>query len=72
MKEYVMVNKTKTYQCQNVHRMIARQDNRLELDSKLEIIEADHLHGKLPRKIRESPKTIHHFNFPLRYLNSKI
>jgi hypothetical protein len=67
-----MMSKTKTYQFQNVHRLIAHQDNRPEIDSKFEIIEADHLYGKLPRKIRECPKTIHHFDLSLRHLNSKI
>lgn len=67
-----MENMTKTYLFQNVQKLISREDKRPELDSELEIIEADYLHGKLPRKLRECPKTIHHFDFPLRHLNSKF
>lgn len=67
-----MVSKTKTSQFQNVHRLIARYDNHPEIETKFEIFEADSLLGKLPRKIKECPKTIHHFDPLLRHLNSKI
>ena len=72
MGDCQMKNKTKTCLFQNIHKLILRDGNHPELNSKLEIIEADYLQGKLPRKLREGHKTIHHFDIFPRHLNSNF
>jgi len=47
-------------------------DIRTDLIRKLNLNEAIVLDEKLPRKIRECPKTIYHSSLPFRHIDSKI
>lgn len=67
-----MENNIKTYLFHNIMNRIIFYNKQSELEGGYEISEAERLHDKLPRKIRDFPKTIHYFNFSLRHLNTKI